>query len=198
MLKTSPRMSCLWLRFPGMTELSWLLSSFNQQADNLSQLLGSITFLKRGKLCLYVKSDYQLNKPLATQILVFWDVKAAAASSSCNWVDLLWPTRCPARQPCRCFWTRPFCVEISIQASKAEQDFLSYKWPLVLRLQASLVTLTKSLGEVAAQAEASLAALQVLQELLCFFYFLILQISKTASNFGMRPFLICFGWHRSS
>ena len=41
-----------------------------------------------------------------------------------------------------------------------------------LRLQASLVTLTKSLGEVAAQAEASLAALQVLQELLCFFYFI--------------------------
>ena len=39
-----------------------------------------------------------------------------------------------------------------------------------LCLQASLVTLTKSLGEVAAQAEASLAALQVLQELLCFFY----------------------------
>ena len=40
-----------------------------------------------------------------------------------------------------------------------------------LCLQASLVTLTKSLGEVAAQAEASLAAMQVLQELLCFFYF---------------------------
>ena len=160
MLKTSPRMSCLWPRFPGMTELSWLLSSFNQQADNISQLLGSITFLKRGKLCLYVKSDYQLNKPLATQILVFWDVKAAAASSSCNWVDLLWPTRCPARHPCRCFWTRPFCVEISIQASKAEKGFLLF----YLYLQASLVTLTKSLGEVAAQAEASLAALQVLQQ----------------------------------
>ena len=34
-----------------------------------------------------------------------------------------------------------------------------------LRLQASLVTLTKSLGEVAAQAEASLAALQVLKQI---------------------------------
>ena len=31
------------LRFPGMTDLSWLLSSFNQQADNLSNLLGLFT-----------------------------------------------------------------------------------------------------------------------------------------------------------
>jgi len=77
-------------RFPGMTELSWLLSSFNQQADNLSQLLGSC-----GKLQL------QLSRPAVTNSLP-----------------------CPAT------------------------------------LQASLVTLTKSLGEVAAQAEASLAALQ--------------------------------------
>ena len=30
----------LKLRFPGMTDLSWLLNSFNQQADNLNQLLG--------------------------------------------------------------------------------------------------------------------------------------------------------------
>ena len=67
------------------------------------------------------------------------------------------------------------CVEMSIKASKAEKGFLLFYLcsPMFyLRLQASLVTLTKSLGEVAAQAEASLAALQVLQELLCFFYFI--------------------------